>query len=279
MFVDSKYKRWYDAIVLKARNRALRRNDANKILGYCEQHHIIPKCMGGTNEKSNLVFLSAREHFICHLLLVRFVNQEFRRKMQFALGKFIQSSGLQDRKFTSRQYELIRKSISEARTGFKHSPETKIKMSEGHKGQIPWNKGLSLPPITQEHKDILSNLYVGKTFEERFGENSDNIRKQISLSKLGKPSGMLGKLHTEETKKKMSKAKPEGFGSIISKKRTGIKFSEEQMKNMQIANIENGIKRRGVRRKVITCPHCNKEGGNSQMKRYHFDNCKLIKVD
>ena len=25
----------------------------------------------------------------------------------------------------------------------------------------------------------------------------------------------------------------------------------------------------------ITCPHCGKVGGNSNMKRYHFDNCKL----
>ena len=25
----------------------------------------------------------------------------------------------------------------------------------------------------------------------------------------------------------------------------------------------------------ITCPHCNKEGGSNNMKRWHFDNCKL----
>ena len=38
---------------------------------YFEQHHIIPKCIGGTNNKSNLVLLTAREHFIAHWLLIR----------------------------------------------------------------------------------------------------------------------------------------------------------------------------------------------------------------
>jgi len=37
---------------------------------YYESHHIIPKCIGGTNDKSNLVLLTAREHFIVHKLLV-----------------------------------------------------------------------------------------------------------------------------------------------------------------------------------------------------------------
>lgn len=38
---------------------------------YVEQHHITPKCLGGTNESDNLVFLTAREHFIAHHLLHR----------------------------------------------------------------------------------------------------------------------------------------------------------------------------------------------------------------
>lgn len=38
---------------------------------YVERHHIIPKSEGGTNEDSNLVKLSAREHYIAHLLLAK----------------------------------------------------------------------------------------------------------------------------------------------------------------------------------------------------------------
>ena len=38
---------------------------------YYEKHHIIPKSIGGTNDISNLVYLTAREHFIAHWLLFK----------------------------------------------------------------------------------------------------------------------------------------------------------------------------------------------------------------
>lgn len=41
---------------------------------YGEVHHIIPKSEGGTNDKDNLVRLSAREHYIAHLLLAKIYN-------------------------------------------------------------------------------------------------------------------------------------------------------------------------------------------------------------
>lgn len=36
---------------------------------YYETHHIVPKCMGGSNNKDNLIDLFAEEHFIAHKLL------------------------------------------------------------------------------------------------------------------------------------------------------------------------------------------------------------------
>lgn len=274
MFIDSKYKNWYYNIISNARNRATSRAEANKILGYSERHHVIPKCMGGQDNKENLVYLSSREHFLCHLLLVKFVEKDYVRKMKYALGKFIQCSDLQNRLINSRQYDIVRKYISEARRGHKHTPESIIKISEGHKGQIPWNKGLNLPSISDDHKKALSSLYKGKSYEERYGDRAEEIKLSISNSKFGKSSGMAGKVHKEETKEKMRKPKPEDFGQKISKARTGIKFSEEHLENLKKANIENGIKRKGIKRLQLTCPHCKKIGGNSQMKRYHFDNCK-----
>ena len=55
------YKKIYNQIVERAKNR--------EIEGYTEEHHIIPKCMGGGDEKENLVKLTAKEHFLCHKLL------------------------------------------------------------------------------------------------------------------------------------------------------------------------------------------------------------------
>jgi hypothetical protein len=39
--------------------------------GYFETHHIIPRCLGGSDDPKNLINLTAREHFIAHLCLVR----------------------------------------------------------------------------------------------------------------------------------------------------------------------------------------------------------------
>ena len=48
-----------------------RRLKTPPIAAYVERHHILPRSIGGHNTKSNLVSLTAREHFICHLLLTK----------------------------------------------------------------------------------------------------------------------------------------------------------------------------------------------------------------
>lgn len=58
------YKRIYDSIIEKAKTRLTPE-------GYVEHHHIIPKCMGGSNNKKNIVALTPEEHFLCHVLLVK----------------------------------------------------------------------------------------------------------------------------------------------------------------------------------------------------------------
>lgn len=85
--------------------------------GYYEKHHIIPRCMGGNDENSNLIELPAKAHYIAHLLLYKaFPNN---RKLAHAFGMMIKSNGFQDRKFTSRQYKILREVISKAQTGRK----------------------------------------------------------------------------------------------------------------------------------------------------------------
>ena len=75
MFSETKYTKWYFNIVEKAKKR-------NQWDGYVEKHHILPKCMGGSNKKENIVSLSAREHFICHWLLSKMATD---KKHQYQL--------------------------------------------------------------------------------------------------------------------------------------------------------------------------------------------------
>jgi hypothetical protein len=70
------YIKCYDELITNAQHRADTKEKALIILGYVEKHHILPKCMGGTDEKSNLVFLSAREHYIAHQLLAKINPKE-----------------------------------------------------------------------------------------------------------------------------------------------------------------------------------------------------------
>lgn len=42
-----------------------------KKLEYFETHHIVPRCLGGNDDRTNLVELTAREHFVCHWLLTK----------------------------------------------------------------------------------------------------------------------------------------------------------------------------------------------------------------
>ena len=61
------YKKIYDTIIEKRKEKPF--------VGYTECHHILPRCLGGNDDNDdndNLVDLSAREHFICHLLLTKF---------------------------------------------------------------------------------------------------------------------------------------------------------------------------------------------------------------
>ncbi len=57
------YSKHYNLLVDRAKNRI------NEV--YTESHHIIPKCMGGSDDKCNLVELTPEEHYIAHQLLVK----------------------------------------------------------------------------------------------------------------------------------------------------------------------------------------------------------------
>jgi hypothetical protein len=57
------YQTVYDNLIAK------RRKASPPIHLYTERHHIVPKSLGGTDDPSNLVVLTGREHWVAHLLL------------------------------------------------------------------------------------------------------------------------------------------------------------------------------------------------------------------
>ena len=101
------YKRIYNQII----NHRI----ATPVAGYSEKHHIIPRCLNGSNKNTNIVRLSAREHFICHWLLVKIYcgNKTAYPKMIKAFCMMSMAiSATHERKINSRIFERYRQELS-----------------------------------------------------------------------------------------------------------------------------------------------------------------------
>ena len=110
ILLHSKYFKWYKSIINFAITSKRKREDS-----YYENHHILPKSMGGSNLKENLVLLTPKEHYVCHRLLCYLTTNRSNFLMKNALGWFI--SEKQGRQLTSNQYQKSRKIFSQSVTG------------------------------------------------------------------------------------------------------------------------------------------------------------------
>jgi len=127
------YKKIYDQIILRAKSE----NRVKNFGTYYESHHIIPRCLGGEGKTRewkthpNIVLLTAKEHFIAHLLLCEIHPDE--HKLRFALwGMCNQDRNGLRYKIGSRQYQRIRNEFSEL-------------ISKKYKGRPAHNKGKPNP--------------------------------------------------------------------------------------------------------------------------------------
>jgi hypothetical protein len=80
----SKYQRWHDQIIERARGRILK--------SYKEAHYILPRSMGGSDQPYNIVDLTYREHYLIHWLLVKLTVGLDNFKMRCALWRMSQVS-------------------------------------------------------------------------------------------------------------------------------------------------------------------------------------------
>lgn len=192
--VSKKYRRWYRAIIKKAKGR-------EPLTGYCERHHVLPKSMGGSNEKSNIVVLTFREHFICHWLLAKFTTGQDRRKMQSALHRMTFSRSKKVI-LSSWQYEVARKAARDAMLGYKHSEEVRARFSITLTGR----------KLSDEHLAKLSGenapMYGRKHTAEARAKMSAALRGRVGtmLGRKGEQSPLYGRKYSAATRVKMSVA-------------------------------------------------------------------------
>ena len=191
------YIKIYNQIMDRAKGRTPDKN------GYYETHHIIPKCMGGDNTKSNKVKLTYREHFMAHWLL----HRNYPNNQSLAASFHIMAYGTSWREArklrgnyfpSSRQLEEARSARVMSRRGNKHSEETKRKISESNKGKP---SSMLNRKMSEESKIKMREAKLGK-------KRSDEVKLKISeTKKLTTPTGQghhrYGTKHSEETIMKM----------------------------------------------------------------------------
>jgi len=94
---------------LKIYNNIINKRKIEKPIGYKEKHHIIPYCISKNDNDNNLIDLTAREHYICHLLLVKiYKNTKYYYKLLNAFLMMNCKNTKQNRYYNSRLYEFLR---------------------------------------------------------------------------------------------------------------------------------------------------------------------------
>ena len=170
------YQRIYDALIERSRERILE--------GYVEIHHIIPRCLGGSDEVDNLATLTAREHYIAHQLLVK-LNPDSIGLVYAA--RLMTISKNRPGRINNRLYEWLKirinVSASHVNKGRIHSQASKDKWSSMRKGRRAWNRGV---PATEE-----ANKKRSETQKERYAHQEHHLKGRTAHNK-GKPSGKKG---------------------------------------------------------------------------------------
>lgn len=243
----NKYKTWYNSITANAKNRT--------VDGYVERHHIIPVSLGGSNNKENLVNLTAREHFICHWLLVKIETGEAKAKMIYALNGMKRNGHCTQRyetKITSRVYENLKKEFS-------------LVHSATMKGREPWNRGVpaSAAQIEKNKKaatgrvmsaESIAQGVAKRTGQKRTEEQKANLSRGQTGIKKGPMSDEGKRIRSESAK---GKKKPAGHGDAISA--TVAKLLAEGKHYTQTK---------------IQCPHCPVQASKARYNAFHGDRCK-----
>lgn len=164
------FKIAYNNLVEKAKTRGLNKR---KLGYYTEKHHIIPKCIGGKNERKNYVLFTFREHLVAHELLARIYDDvvDLKHVLYFMYYGSSKKHKIEIR-MTARQLEELRIASAEF-------------LSKKFKGR-------------EQKREWIEK--ANKTKKERYnGSISDYAREMQAL-------GRVGMVFTEERKKKISES-------------------------------------------------------------------------
>lgn len=196
-FQENKYTKWYFKIISNARIRT------SIEVKNTEIHHITPKSLGGTNEKLNLVRLTYREHYLCHLLLTKMVLGESKYKMAWALMLLSSKRRVKN----SHQFDKARRILSVSSLNRPKSTEWRRNMSirmsgEGNPNYNPYKVRDSRTPEKRRSDGIVK---MTNTKKEQAKNKQLPIQRDPNLKELIR-SKAIGRKQSENQKSLVSNA-------------------------------------------------------------------------
>lgn len=248
----NKYEKWYTTITKNAKNRLLD--------NYTERHHIVPRSLGGLDDKQNLVDLTAREHFICHWLLTKMHTGEARSKMIYALNGMKRTNKEQERyktPITSRVYARLKEEFSKTHSETMKGRRAHNKgkpMSEEQKAKIRATKKANPRVITDEYREARRQQMIGTT-------RSEETKQKMSMVAKGKLKGPMD----SKIKQRISNST-----KGISKNPTSVLKRTETLKRLAAEGTHHSMIK-------VTCPHCGTEMQKLLYARYHGPRCSTLK--
>lgn len=135
---------------------------------YHERHHIIPKCLGGTDNEDNLIDLYAREHFIAHKLLMEENPNNDSLVYAWSCMAFFKGGYVLRQELTPEEYEEARialgKVVSRSNSNRTWSEESKQKLRQsvsGSKnnmyGRPWWDENVPQEKINEWRKNLIES--------------------------------------------------------------------------------------------------------------------------
>jgi hypothetical protein len=192
------YKKIYDKIIDNAKLQIRkRRKRSHKEYIYYEKHHIIPKCIGGNDEKHNLVLLTAREHFLCHWLLCEIFPKE--KKLIYALHRMCYSKSNSQNRYipniSSRVYQYLRENVTGEMNGMfgKNHKIESIEKQKKTKSERQYDYSKVWENKIHHAKET---IWISNGIESKMIKKSDTIPNGFILGR----GGEIGKIVGEKLK-------------------------------------------------------------------------------
>jgi hypothetical protein len=231
------YKKHYDKLMERSKTRILG--------GYVEKHHIVPRCLGGTDDAGNIALLTPEEHFVAHQLLVKI----YPKSSPLTKAVVIMTAHQTQQRANNKLFGWLRKRASvQQKQWIAENGHPRGMLGKTHTAESNEQRSKTCKRSMIESVGVRVYAYnLDGSFYKEFRTISD-CAEHLNTS----PSNV--------------KYTAEGKFQHCANKQIRYDYVESlaPYKNPNLGKVYNSV----------ICPNCKKEGAGPSMKRFHFEKCK-----